>query len=121
DLVLDASWDVPTDLDVAIIDARGNRISWMGGRRTGITTRGAKDAYAEGLGLGRISTGEYIVEISRAVSNGRGVRGTVTINALGERRTVGFALAPGEATERVARVNVTREEQLVPVNTPWRR
>lgn len=114
EVTLSASWDVPADLDLALIDPRGNRISWMGGR-SGITARSVRDTHAEALGVARPSLGEYVVEVSRTSVDGRMIRGHVEVNALGDRRTVSFTLMPGTDTQRVARVNITREAQLVPL------
>lgn len=114
DIVLDANWDVPADLDLALIDPQGRRISWLGGRNTGITVRGARDARSEAIGLGRAAVGDYLVEISRAETDGRPVNGRIEVTVLGERRTLAFAFAPGEKTVRAGRITVSREEQLVP-------
>jgi len=115
EIVLDANWDVPSDLDVALIDAQGRRISWLGGRNTGITVRGPRDARSEALGLARASAGDYIVEVSRAEPDARSVSGRIDVTVLNEHRTLTFAFGPGEKTVRAGRISVTREEQLVPV------
>ena len=116
EIVLDANWDVPGDLDVALIDSQGRRISWLGGRNTGITVRGARDPRSEALGLSRASVGDYQIEISRAQSDTTRVSGRVEVTVLGERRAIAFTFPPGEKTVRAGRINVTREEQLVPVS-----
>jgi hypothetical protein len=116
EVTVQASWDAPVDLDVALIDPTGNRISWMGGR-TGVTASNVRGLRGEGLGLARGATGEYTVEITRTASSDQQfVRGQLELGALGDHRTVAFALAPGSNAERVARITITRESQLVPLN-----
>jgi hypothetical protein len=115
EIVLDANWDVPTDLDVALVDSQGRRLSWLGGRNTGISVRGARDTRSEALGLSRASTGDYAVEISRAQVENSDVSGRVEVTVLGEHRTLAFHFRPGEKTVRAGRITVTREEQLVPL------
>lgn len=118
ELQVSARWDGDADLDIALIDPRGVRVSWQGGR-AGITAQDATRAGRESLGLSRASSGDWTVEVVRAVadpSEDEPVRGEVTVTVLGERRTVPFTLAGARA--RVARATVTRESQLVPVTGP---
>jgi hypothetical protein len=113
DLIINATWDGADDLDVAVIDPRGVRLSWQGGRAN-ITARQVTSRGAESLGLPRLSTGEHVIEVTRAAP-GRGVvQGHVTLRVLGQTRTVPFVLS--DEGVRVARVNITRESQLVPVD-----
>jgi hypothetical protein len=115
DLTVEASWDTATDLDVAVIDGRGGRISWMGGR-AGVTSRGVRDLRTEALGIARASVGDYTIEVSRAsTADSRTVTGSVVVTMLGERRVVTFVLPAGTNTVRIARASLTRESQLVPV------
>lgn len=111
EMTVTATWDGGEDLDVAVIDPRGVRLSWQGGR-SGITARQATDRTGEALGLPRLSTGEHVIEVSRASASGRVIQGRVTIRVLGQDRTLPFVLTGERA--RVARVNLTRESQLVP-------
>ncbi len=116
DVTAEATWDTATDLDVAVIDPRGQRVSWMGGRQN-VTARGAHDVRSEAVGLGRAGTGEYVIEVSRAQgSDMRTVRGRVEISSIGEHRSMSFTLPPGTNTVRVGSVSITREAQMVPVN-----
>jgi hypothetical protein len=111
-----ATWDSPTDLDVAVIDRRGQRASWLGGRQN-VTARGVHDMRSEGLGVGRVGTGEYTVEVSRAAGTDmQSVSGRVEIASLGVRRSFPFTIPAGTNTVRVGRVEITREAQMVPVN-----
>jgi tetratricopeptide (TPR) repeat protein len=115
EFTIDASWDTSEDLDLALIDPRGARLSWQGGR-AGVTARDMQDRGREALGV-RATTGEYLVEVVRARPGTTPVRGRVTVSLLGERRTIPFVLTNGR--QRVARVTVTREMVLVPVSRPW--
>ncbi len=111
EMTVTATWDGGEDLDVAVIDPRGVRLSWQGGR-SGITARQATDRTGEALGLPRLATGEHVIEVSRAGASERVIQGRVTVRVLGQDRTLPFVLTGERA--RVARVNLTRESQLVP-------
>jgi hypothetical protein len=116
DLQVSASWYGGEDLDIALIDPQGARISWQGGR-AGVTASGATSPSRESLGVARASTGEWLVEVVRADANdvrGRVTRGEVTVTVLGERRTFSFTL--DGARTRVARAAVIRESRLVPAD-----
>jgi tetratricopeptide (TPR) repeat protein len=116
DLQVSASWYGGEDLDIALIDPQGARISWQGGR-AGVTASGATSPSRESLGVSRASTGEWLVEVVRVTPDdvrGRVTRGEVTVNVLGERRTFSFTL--DGARTRVARAAVIRESRLVPAN-----
>ncbi|MBI5514707.1 MAG: FecR domain-containing protein [Deltaproteobacteria bacterium] len=115
EFTLDATWDAGEDLDLALIDPRGARLSWQGGR-AGVTARDIQDRGREALGLSRAPTGEYLVEVVRARPGTAPVRGRVTVSLLGERRTIPFTLTGPR--QRVARVAITREMVLVPVDRP---
>lgn len=104
DLLLDASWDVPVDLDLSIVTPQGTRISWLGGRTTVVGDQGQTPG-GERLGLRRATRGTYYLEIGRSdVSDeaAGGVRrepprrqpvsGRVRVSILGESRTIPFTL-----------------------------
>ncbi len=113
EMTVSATWDGGEDLDLAVIDPRGVRLSWQGGR-TGITARRATDRAGEALGLPRLSTGEHVIEVTRTSPSNRVIRGRITVRVLGQERTVPFVLT--ESRVRAAKVNLTREAQLVPVD-----
>ncbi|MEZ4393301.1 MAG: VIT domain-containing protein [Polyangiales bacterium] len=118
ELQVSASWYGGGDLDLALIDPRGTRISWQGGR-SGVTASGATSAGREAIGVSRASSGEWLVEVVRGERDPSGdssVRGEVTVNILGERRTIPFSLQGPRA--RVARAAVVRESHLVPITHP---
>ena len=111
EMTVTATWDGGEDLDVAVIDPRGVRLSWQGGR-TGITARRVTDRAGEALGLPRLSTGEHVIEVTRTAPSNQVIHGRITVRVLGQERTVPFVLS--EERVRVAKVNLTREAQLVP-------
>lgn len=128
ELLAQATWDGGDDLDVVFVDPNGVRVSWQGGR-AGTAVSDPLSAGRESLSLGRLATGEWRVEVVRTGTETNGaldeddvdgrfgaVRGSVTLTALGERRVLPFTLTGMRAS--VARVVVTREEQLVPTDTP---
>ncbi|MFO0608443.1 MAG: FecR domain-containing protein [Polyangiales bacterium] len=115
ELTVTATWEGGEDLDLAVIDPRGQRISWQGGR-AGVTARQATDPSSEALGLARLSSGEHAIDVVR-VGPGRGpVRVRVHVRALGQERT--FTVTLTGARARAAKVNVVRESQLVPASGP---
>ncbi len=117
ELTVSATWDAPADLDIAVVDPRGNRISWLWGRTRGLTVQNAQNTSRESIGLSSITaTGDYVIEVSRAQRNGPAITGSVTIRAMGSSRTFRLNLASHEDTRRVGGVHVTRESQLVPMN-----
>ena len=122
ELVVQAAWDRPVDLDVVLVDPQGARVSWQGGR-AGTSASDALSRDREALGVARLGVGAWRIEVVRTDGSSTGagaledsVRGTVTVTALGERRVVPFVLNRGRVA--VARVSVTREERLVPTSTP---
>jgi hypothetical protein len=116
ELVIDASWDAPTDLDIAVIDPKGARVTWAWGRTRGLTVRDALSQSRESIGLSSTQqTGDYVIEVSRASRNGGSVRGTITVRAMGRTRTFRLAMESHEDTRRVGAVRITREERMVEV------
>ena len=115
ELTVTASWAGGEDLDLAVVDPRGQRFSWQGGR-TGITARQATDLAGEALGVSRLSSGEHVIEVVRTGASRRPLQVRVTVRALGQERTVNVTLTGERA--RVAKVNVVRESQLVPAEGP---
>ncbi len=111
ELTVTATWEGDEDLDLAVIDPRGVRLSWQGGR-AGITARQATSTHGEALGVARLATGEHLLEVVRAAPSSRPVQGRVTVHALGQDRTFAFVITGERA--RVGRVTLTREAQLVP-------
>lgn len=114
DVVAEATWSAPIDLDVSIITPRGTRASWMGGLGT-ITSRDARTPGREAVGVSRMGNGAYSIVISRptdaqALAMGP-ITGTVVVRVMGERRTIPFTLVGQRAT--VARGVIRTETRQV--------
>lgn len=115
ELTVTATWEGGEDLDLAVIDPRGQRLSWQGGR-AGITAHQATDPAGEALGIARLSVGEHVVEVLRSRPASTPLRVRLRVRALGQERAFAVTLTGSHA--HVARVNILREAQLVPVDGP---
>jgi hypothetical protein len=114
ELVIDATWDAPVDLDIAVIDPKGTRVTWAWGRTRGLTVRDATSQNRESLGLSSLQqTGDYVIEVSRASRSTGSVRGSITLRAMGRTRTFRLAMEPNEDTRRIGAVRITRTERLI--------
>ncbi|WP_437732845.1 VIT domain-containing protein [Sorangium sp. So ce1335] len=124
DVQLSAAWSGGADLDLALIDAQGRRLSWMGSTlgSVGVRSRDATSTRAESLALRNLPRGSYVVEIARA-STGDGasppgapgvVRGELTLRLAGETRNVPFTLEG--ARREIGTVRVFFTSRLVPVD-----
>ena len=129
DVQLTADWTGAADVDIALIDAQGKRMSWLGGTngKVTISALNATSTRSESLGFVNLGSGSYVVEISRAAgfgsdrSNGsdRGgfndiVRGDLTIRMPGGGvRKIPFTLNGSRA--EIGTVRVFFESKLVPV------
>ena len=116
DVRVEATWDAGEDLDVALVDKNGARISWMGAPGKIQTTARLQSASgSEGLGVVNLGAGSYVVEVSRTrVGSDTPVRGSVTIRAAGETRVVPFVVT-GPRVE-VGRVDISYTPRLIPVD-----
>ena len=118
DLRVEATWsDDDADLDLAIVDPRGQRVSWFGGpTRATLSARDAVSAGREALALRGARAGEYAIEIARAAGDGDDhgvIRGAVTITVAGARQRIPFTLRGQHA--RLALARITLEPRLVPL------
>ncbi|MFO0560030.1 MAG: VIT domain-containing protein [Polyangiales bacterium] len=114
ELVIDATWDAPADLDIAVIDPKGTRVTWAWGRTRGLTVRDATAQSRESLGLSSLQqTGDYVIEVSRTSRSTGSVRGSITLRAMGRTRTFRLAMEPSEDTRRIGAVRITRTERLI--------
>ncbi|WP_437286911.1 VIT domain-containing protein [Sorangium sp. So ce406] len=134
DVQLSAEWSGGADLDLALIDAQGRRLSWMGSTlgSVGVRSRDATSTRAESLALRGLPKGSYIVEIARASAGEDGspsaplgaagiVRGELTLRLAGETRKIPFTLEG--ARREIGAVRVFFTSRLVPVDElparPW--
>jgi hypothetical protein len=117
ELVIDANWDVPADVDIAVIDPKGGRVTWAWGRTRGLTVRDGLSQTRESIGLSSLQqTGDYVIEVSRASRNGPSLRGTITVRAMGRTRAFRLNMEGHEDTRRIGAVRITREERMVEAN-----
>ncbi len=117
DVRVTATWTTPADLDLALIDKNGRRLSWLGSTAQNITVS-AKDVSStssESLSVAGLSSGNFTVEVVRA----RGTKATTPISGEltftlpgGETRRVPFTLT-GARTE-VGSLRVFFTSRLVP-------
>ncbi|MBK8995160.1 MAG: FecR domain-containing protein [Myxococcales bacterium] len=119
DLRLEASWfGGDTDIDLALIDPDGNRVSWLGApTKAVISAVDVASTQREGLALRGAKPGEYVIEVVRGSGSGP-VRGEVVVNVAGARRVVPFLLNGNRETVGIAKIAM--ESRLVPVSGGWR-
>jgi hypothetical protein len=113
DLRVEATWDGNADLDIALLDAEGHRISWLGApTRALISARDVQSSGREALALRGAAPGEYVLQIVRA-SGATPARGQLTVFIAGTRRTLPFVLDGTRANVGIARISM--ESRLVPL------
>ncbi|MCK6586493.1 MAG: hypothetical protein L6Q76_02805, partial [Polyangiaceae bacterium] len=118
DVQISADWTGGVDLDIALIDAQGRRISWLGSPvKASVTSRDVTSSRSETLALTNLPAGSYIVEISRASGADANAfaQGTVTLRLVNETRRVPFSLSGDRAEIGTARVFFT--SRLVPADS----
>jgi hypothetical protein len=113
DVRLEASWDTDADLDLALIDPKGRRLSWQGGGKSAVSAQEVTSPRGEKVAWSNLGSGSYVLEVNRSKPGATGaVRGTVTVRVVGETRSVPFVLT-GERVE-VGRLEVAYQSRLVP-------
>jgi hypothetical protein len=117
DIKLEATWfGGDQDLDIALIDPDGNRVSWLGApTKAVISASDVVSTSREGLALRGGKAGEYVVEVVRGTNGGGPVRGEVVITVAGTKKTVPFTLTGTRETVGIAAVTI--QSRLVPINT----
>ncbi|AKT36136.1 VIT domain-containing protein [Chondromyces crocatus] len=127
DVQLLAEWSGSADVDLALIDEQGRRISWMGSPspKVTVTAQDVTSVRRESLALLGMPKGSYVIEISRAAgrdATGELLRGELTLKMPGDTRKIPFTLAGARAELGTLKIFFT--SRLVPVNdvafTPWR-
>src|SRR6185369_8303596 len=113
DVRLEASRSGGTDLDLALLDTEGHRISWLGaGTRSVISARDAASTARESLSLRGAAPGEYVVELTRGAGAGT-AQGELVINVGGSVRRISFDF-DGDR-KAVALLRVSMRSRLVPL------
>jgi len=102
DLVVEGAWSGGAELDLAIVDPKGVRLSWMS--PTGVRTSDATSTTRELLAVPWAGGGAWTVEVGRPSPSDHPATGTITIRLLGETRSYPFALVGARTT--VARVQI---------------
>jgi hypothetical protein len=116
DVRISAEWNGGADVDIALIDAQGRRISWLGSTsKATVSARDTTSLRAEQLGLVNLPSGNYVLEVSRAGDQNTPVRGEITVRMPGnETRKVPFSLNGPRAEVGTLRVFFT--SRLVPID-----
>jgi hypothetical protein len=113
DVVVDATWDpgAGADLDLAVVDPSGHRLSWAS-PASNVRATDCTSLSHEALAVSSLATGPFVVEIARASAGDetRAVTGTLRITSLGHTQVVPFVLS-GDRTQ-AARVDVRLDSRL---------
>jgi hypothetical protein len=113
DVVVDANWDpvAGADLDLAVVDPSGHRLSWAS-PASNVRATDCTSLSHEALAVSSPATGPFVLEIARA-SGGDEVRpitGTMRVTSHGHTQLVPFVLS-GDRTQ-AARVDVRLDSRL---------
>jgi hypothetical protein len=113
DLRVEGNWSGGADLDLALIDPDGRRVSWLGAPTRGlISARDVVSSSTETLALSGGKPGEYVIEVVRGEGAGR-VSGELTITVAGATRRVPFSIDGQRVNVAIAKI-ATRQV-LVPL------
>ncbi|HEY6078426.1 MAG TPA: tetratricopeptide repeat protein, partial [Polyangiaceae bacterium] len=113
DVRLEASWSGGPDLDLALLDTEGHRVSWLGaGTRAVISARDAVSSSREGLALRGAAPGEYVVELTRGSGAGS-AQGELVLSVAGTTRRIPFNFDGDRKTVAVLRISM--QSRLVPL------
>ncbi len=106
DLRVEASWSGGADVDLALIDPDGRRVSWLGAPTRGlISARDVTSMSSEGLALSGGKPGQYVVEVVRGGAGGR-ASGELTITVAGTTRRLPFTLDGPRVGVAIATIGV---------------
>ena len=118
ELVLFSTWAGGADVDLTIVTPRGKRYSWMGGPKA-VLADNTLYPNRERLALPKVSTGKYLIEVSRAHADDRApVNGHIEVKVLGKKQRLPFSLAGDRQV--VGRITVRRDSRLEPISGPRR-
>jgi vault protein inter-alpha-trypsin-like protein/VWA domain-containing protein/FecR-like protein len=114
DVRVTATWEGGAhDLDVALIQPQGMRVSWLGAAtRSIISAEDVTSTRREALGVLGAEAGEYSIEVVRASGEGP-VRGELTVTAAGATRKIPFSLQGDRVV--VGTMRIFFEQRLVPM------
>ena len=119
DVRVSATWTAPVDLDIAIVDKSGKRMSWLGStaQNVSVSAKDAASTSTETLALSGLGSGTFAVEIVRAssINANTPVQGELTFTMPGgDTRKVPFTLTG--ARQSVGSMKVFFTSRLVPAN-----
>jgi hypothetical protein len=113
DLRIEAVWAGDSDLDLALIDPDGHRVSWLGApTRAVISARDVTSRSREALALSGGKPGEYALELVR-VGAGERASGELTISVAGSTRRLPFTLDGSRVKIAIAKIGM--RSKLVPL------
>lgn len=113
DLRLEANFSGGPDLDLALLDTDGHRISWLGAAtRAVISARDVTSVSGEGLAVRGAPPGEYVIELTRGTGTGS-ARGELTVSVAGNVRRIPFSFDGDRKT--LALVRISMQPKLVPL------
>ncbi|HYP90439.1 MAG TPA: VIT domain-containing protein, partial [Polyangiaceae bacterium] len=113
DLRLEATWSGGPDLDLALLDTEGHRISWLGAAtRSVISARDVNSSSSEGLALKGAAPGEYVIELTRGAGAGS-AQGEVVVHVAGAMGRIPFRFDGDRKALGVLRVSM--RSRLVPL------
>jgi hypothetical protein len=119
DMRVSATWTAPVDLDIAIVDKSGKRMSWLGStvQNVSVSAKDAASTSGETLAISGLGSGTFAVEVVRAngVNGSTPVQGELTFTLPGgETRKVPFTLTGNRVSAGSVKVFFT--SRLVPAN-----
>lgn len=115
DVRVEATWTSRTDLDVAVIDPKGNRISALGSPLKFVSSScaNARELGAENCVFSGLTSGNYALEVTRTTPSTETITGSLKLTSPeGQVRTVPFTLTGSRVV--VGSVQVSFTERLVP-------
>lgn len=113
DLRVEGTWSGGADLDLALVDPDGRRVSWLGAPTRGlISARDVVSTSTEALSLSGGKPGEYAIEVVRGDGGGR-ASGELTITVAGTTRRVPFTIDGARVNVAVAKIDT--RQVLVPL------
>jgi tetratricopeptide (TPR) repeat protein len=113
DVRLEARWQGDADLDLALVDPDGHRVSWLGApTRAIITARSATSEREEALALTGAKAGDYALELVRS-SGTAPSSGEVTVSIAGTTRRLPFTIDGPRV--RIGYARISLHPRLVPL------
>ncbi|RYE91413.1 MAG: hypothetical protein EOO75_08815 [Myxococcales bacterium] len=113
DVRLEGAWETDADLDLALIDPQGRRLSWLGGGKAAVAVQDPTSPRGEKVAWVNLAAGTYTVEVSRSrTGDTTPVRGNVTVRVVNENRSVPFVLSDQRA--EIGRIELSWSSRLVP-------